>query len=159
MDTSVLIGIISELGRPDLIDSILKLGHTLAIAGHVWGELRGKEIREEVEGMVRQGKIRIFAASMATDIEALREDYPDLGPGESDTLALYERVRPHGKSYCILDDRQARSAAKRLGVPFTGLLGLIVLLRDRRIIGRSEASEIVKDLRRAGFWMPAGFSI
>lgn len=159
MDTSALIGIISELGRPDLIDSILKLGHTLAIAGHVLGELRGKEVREEVEGMVRQGKIRVFAASPAADIKALKKDSPALGPGESDTLALYERVRPQGKSYCILDDRRARSTAKRRGIPFTGLLGLIVLLRDRGIIDRSEASEIVKDLRRAGFWMPVDFSI
>lgn len=159
MDTSALIGIISELGRPDLIDSILKLGHTLAIAGHVRGELRRKDVREEVEGMVRQGKIRVFAASTAADMEKWGEDFPNLGPGESDTLLLYGRVRSQGKSYCILDDRLARSAAKSLGIPFTGLLGLIVLLRDRGIIGRSEASEIVKDLRRAGFWVPADFSI
>ena len=159
VDTSTLIGIISELDRPDLIDSIIKLGHTLAIAGHVNNELRKSDVREVVEGMVRQGKIRVFAASAAADMEGLKSEFPTLGLGESATLLLYGRVHLRSRSYCILDDRQARQAAKNRSVPFTGLLGLLTLLKERGIVGGSEASGIVKDLKRAGFWMPANFAI
>lgn len=159
MDTSTLIGIISELDRPDLIDSIIKLGHTLAIAGHVNIELRKSDVREVVEGMVRQGKIRVFTASTAADMAELKSEFPTLGLGESDTLLLYGRVHLQSKSYCILDDRQARQAAKTRGIPFTGLLGLLTLLKERGIVGGSEASGIVEDLKRAGFWMPADFVI
>lgn len=112
MDASTLIGIISELDHPDLIDSIIKLGHTLAIAGHVNIELRKSDVREVVEGMVRQGKIRVFTASTAADMAELESAFPTLGLGKSDTLLLYERVHLQGKPYCILDDRQARQAAR-----------------------------------------------
>ena len=43
MDVSVLIGILGELGRPDLIDSMLEPGHTLAVAGHVKPGLRRRK--------------------------------------------------------------------------------------------------------------------
>ena len=156
---STLIGIISELDRPDLIDSVIKMGHTLAVAGHINFELRKSDVREVVEGMVHQGKIRVFTASTAADMAELKREFPTLGLGESDTLLLYERVHPRSKSYCILDDRQARQAAKTRGIPFTGLLGLLTLLKERGIVGGSEARGIVEDLKRGGFWMPADFVI
>ena len=153
---SSLIAILDELDRPDLIDCILELGHTLAVAGHAKSELRSKGAREGVERMAREGKIRIFAASTAAELSRIKEEFPSLGPGESDTLLLlHERLRSQGRSYCILDGRGARRAAKSLGVPFTGLLGLLGLLKKRGIIDGREAGEIVEDLRRAGFRMPS----
>lgn len=154
-----MIGIYYELGRPDLIDRILELGHALAIAGHVKSELRRREVREGVERAMCQGKIAAFEASTAAEMEGLKEDFPTLGPGESDTLLLYGRVSPQVRSYCILDDRRARSAAGSMGIPFTGLLGQPALLWEKRIVGGSEAGEIAKGLRRAGFWMPANFAL
>lgn len=44
-------------------------------------------------------------------------------------------------------------------MPFTGPLGLLTLLKERGIVGGSEASGIVEDLKRAGFWMSADFVI
>ena len=126
-----MIAILDELDRPDLIDRILELGHTLAIAGHARSELRSRGAREGVERMARQGKICIFAASTAAEMEGMRRKFPTLGPGERDTLLLHGRVRQLGRSYCILDDGRARAAARRMGVPFTGLLGLLVLLKKR----------------------------
>ena len=149
----MLIAIFDELGRPDLVDRILELGHALAIAGHAKSELR-RRAREGVERMAREGKIRIFAASTAVEMGRMKRKFPTLGPGECDTLLLHERMRSQGRSYCILDDKRARAAARKLDIPFTGLLGLLVLLKKRGIISGREAGEIVKDLRRAGFRMP-----
>ena len=159
MDAPALIGIFGEPGRPPLIDGMIKPGHTLALAGRVKPELRRSGVREGVEGMVRQGKIRIFAGSTASEMRRMREAFPGLGPGECDTLLLYGRVRAQGKSYCILDERRARSVARRLGIPFTGLLGLPGLPKEGGILDKREAGEIAGELRRAGFWMPANFAI
>lgn len=159
LDTSTLIAVIHELDRPDLLDKILELGHALVVAGHVESEMRGRKAKEGVERMVRQGKIRVFPASTSAEMRGLKRRFPTLGPGECDTLLLHGRLREQGRSYCILDDKRARSAAKSLGIPFTGLLGLLSLLKDRGIIDGREACEIVKKLRRAGFRMPANVAI
>ncbi len=151
MDTPALIGILDELDRPHLIDDILKLGHTLAIAGHVKPELRRSKVREGAEDMVRQGKIRIFAGSTATEMRRIREGFPGPGPGECDALPLHGRVRAQGRSYCTLDERRARSAARRLGIPFTGLLGLPGLLKERGIVDKREAGKIADGLRAPAF--------
>ena len=71
---------------------------------------------------------------------------------------LYGRVCAQGRSHCILE-RRARSVARRLGIPFTGLLGLLVLLKERGILDKREAGEIAGELRRAGFWMHTNFVI
>lgn len=158
LDASTLIAVFHDLDRPDLIDKLLELGHALAVAGHARSEMLSREAKEGVERMVREGKIRIFEASTAAEMDGIKEDFPDLGPGECDTL-LHGRLRMHGRSYCILDDKGARMAAKKLGIPFTGLLGLLIMLKERGIIDGREASEIVKKLRRADFRMPANVVI
>ena len=55
--------------------------------------------------------------------------FPKPGLGECDTPLLYERMRSQGRACWILDGCSARRAAKKMGAPFTGLLGLLILLR------------------------------
>ena len=49
----------------------------------------------------------------------------DYGEAEAITLAYEKRIR------IILDDRKAREAATRLGIPVTGTVGLLVLAKQR----------------------------
>ncbi len=49
----------------------------------------------------------------------------DYGEAEAITLAYEKRIR------IILDDRKAREAAMRLGIPVTGTLGLLVIAKRR----------------------------
>ena len=159
MDASALIGILGELGRPDLIDSMLEPGHAPAVAGRVKPGLRRRKTGEWVEFMVRRGKTRVFPGSTPAELRRIRKAFPGLGPGECDTLLLHGRVHSQDRSYCTLDEKRARSAARRLGIPFMGLLVLLVLLKERGIVDGREAGEIAEDLRRAGFWMPADLAI
>lgn len=101
----------------------------------------------------------MFPGSTPAELRRIRKAFPGLGLGECDTLLLHGRVHSQGRSYCILDEKRARSAARRLGIPFTGLLGLLVLLKERGIVGEREAGEIAEGLRRAGIWMPVDFAI
>ena len=56
--------------------------------------------------------------------------------------------------YCILDDGDARSAASELGIRYTGLIGLLKILKNRRIKSPDEISEIFNLLKKGGFRMP-----
>lgn len=50
---------------------------------------------------------------------------PDLGQGEADVLRLALEL-PAGEAVVILDDARAREAAGRLGLKFTGTLGVLL---------------------------------
>lgn len=111
-DASALIAAPYGLGRAGLIDSLLELGHALAVAGHVEEtELRGRETGERTECMVRQDKMCILGGSTAAGLRGMGgRALPGLDLGECDMLLLlllHERARRQGRSYGMLDDRAA----------------------------------------------------
>lgn len=70
-----------------------------------------------------------------------------LGPGESSVLAIMRR-RGSG-AVAVLDDAEARSCARALGVPVTGTLGLI--LRAERLGRIPNARTIIEAVVQVGF--------
>lgn len=156
LDSSAVIALLDDLDRPDLIDSLLKLGHVLAIPGRVMeGELLRAKVRKRVDELARQGKVTILKGSTPEDFRAFQSIARGLGLGESDAMIVCKKAQRQGKVYCILDDGRARSRAAKNGVPFTGVLGLLRLLKDRGIVEGSEIDEIVAELRRSSFRVPA----
>jgi predicted nucleic acid-binding protein len=75
-----------------------------------------------------------------------------LDPGESSVLAL-AYVDPG--SEVVLDDLAARRAARRLGVPCLGTLGLVLTAKGLGVI--SEARPLVDQLRRDGLYLDDEF--
>lgn len=69
-----------------------------------------------------------------------------LDPGESEAIALMREV---GADVLLLDDRRARATAQRLGLPFTGTVGILRRARDRGLI--LAVAPVVEELRRRGF--------
>jgi predicted nucleic acid-binding protein len=55
----------------------------------------------------------------------------ELGPGERAALALALEI---SESLVLLDDAAARAAAKQLGLPTTGTLGVLLLGKERHLL-------------------------
>ena len=51
----------------------------------------------------------------------------------------------------LLDDRAGRMAAERLNIPATGLIGLLLIAKERGIIAK--VSELISGLREQGYWL------
>ena len=52
----------------------------------------------------------------------------------------------------LIDERAGRTAAKRLGLRVTGLVGVLIEARERGLL--LDAAAVVDDLqRKAGFWL------
>jgi hypothetical protein len=77
-----------------------------------------------------------------------QEFSPDLGRGETDVLRLALEL-PAGRVTLILDDLKAREAAARLGLKFTGTLG--VLLEAKRAGLLAEVKPHLDRLDALGF--------
>ncbi len=69
-------------------------------------------------------------------------------PGEASALALALEVQG---PLLILDDRKARSVAKKAGIPLTGTLGAILEAKNRSIV--SEVAPIFERLSKVGSWI------
>ena len=73
----------------------------------------------------------------------------DLGAGESEAIVL---AREAHADILLMDERRGRAAAKRLGIPCTGLVGVLIEARQRGLVAHPRM--IALELReRAGFWI------
>lgn len=73
-----------------------------------------------------------------------------LGAGEAACIAL-----AYSRHYrFVTDDRLARRAARRLGVPITGTLGLLTALVDEQVLSRTEGDEILRQMLEQGYRCP-----
>lgn len=70
----------------------------------------------------------------------------ELGKGEASALALASEME---NVLLLLDDLKARKAAKKLGIKFTGTLGIIHKAKELHII--EKVKPLVKDLLATNF--------
>ena len=102
LDSSAIICILDELGRPDLMDKVLELGHDLAVPRYiVESELRGR-VKRKIKEMAKVGKV-VILENTAEDLK-FSDRLPKLGPGERNVLLSYRKAIGEGRrAYCILD--------------------------------------------------------
>ena len=73
-----------------------------------------------------------------------------LDRGEAECLALAESRQ----AVLISDDRAARNAAKQIGLPVSGTLGVLLLLTRRSHLTVSEANSLLSEMIDSGYRSP-----
>jgi len=72
-----------------------------------------------------------------------------LGEGEKQAIGLASNL--NADVILLLDDRAGREAAARLNIPTTGLVGLLLLAKERGFV--KNVSALLKELRNSGYWL------
>ncbi len=138
-DASPLIGL-AAAGAFDLLRALFgRVEVTAEVRDEVLagGELPGAA---ELAGAIREGWIRVAPAPRRG------ADFPELGAGEASTLAL--ALEP-ADCLVLMDDPLGRARARSLGIPVTGLAG--VLLAARRSGAVPELRPLFDRLAASGF--------
>lgn len=179
LDASTLIAIFVEAERPDIVDGLLEIDPDLVIPSNLFSrEIVGAVVRVGVDAYVAAGKIRVLHANTMKEIDEFSvkvEGHKNLrvkrrkkakikrlknlkyGLGEIDVMLTYKKYISRGHmARCVLDDRRARGLASRLGIEFTGLLGLLDDLRDMGIMDGDAIEDIKSLLKSRGFRMKGG---
>jgi len=161
LDATTIIAVFNEINCPDLINKILELGHELVIPSHILkSELLDKSTLKLTQKFVKEEKIQILEKNSLEEIQEFQKDFPGLGLGECDSMLSYQKLKGDGdKVYCILDDGKARSKASELDIEYTGLIGLLKLIKDRNIMNSDEIDEVITMLKKSNFRFPAGVVI
>ena len=75
-------------------------------------------------------------------------------------MLAYQKLRDAGdRVYCIFDDGGAREKATELGIKFTGLVGLLQMMKQKNVMSHDETAKVVKLLKDSNFRFPAGVVI
>ena len=87
-----------------------------------------------------------IAVTTKYDQKVCRELMQDLGPGESSCIAL---VLGQERPLLIIDDRQAKKIAEKLGVECIGSLGVLLLAKQQGVI--VEVSSTLQQIQLTDF--------
>jgi hypothetical protein len=143
-NTGPIIGL-AKIGKVGLLKS---LAIEVLIPPFVHKELFGKIGRETVQ---IENALDEFIKVMPADVpmpSAVRT-LAELDEGERQAVALAFTL---GKEVLlVMDDHAGRRAARKLGVPVTGLLGLLLLAKEKGLVNR--VGSLIEGLREAGYWL------
>ena len=80
----------------------------------------------------------------------IRAAFRSLGIGESETIAL---ALQEGESEVLMDDLQAREAAKLNGLKPVGSLRVLLIGFNKGIIGESDVTNLFRQMAENKFWV------
>lgn len=82
--------------------------------------------------------------------EIFKKRYFKLGIGEKSIMSLALEYKKQKKEYyCVLDDNEARTIAKKLELNLTGSIGLLLKLKEKGLI--ENPNEVVNKIRKSQF--------
>ena len=141
--------------RPDLFDRLRDLGYELAVPSHMGREeLIGAEVRAMIGGLLDRDVIRIVHMNGRSEVLDFGEDLQGLELGECDAILTCVKMRREGQeTRCVLDDKKARAAARRIGIAHVGLAGLLGELASAGLVTAQDMGGIVAALRRSNFYI------
>ncbi len=139
-NSSVII-VLARICRLDLLE---KLFRKIVVPEAVWKEVtvEDKPSSEKIPGA---GFIQVMRVHNKR-LSMLLEEFVDKGEAEAITLAL-----ELGADILLVDDRDARNLAKKLGLQVMGMLGVLALAKYRGLV--QEVKPIIDELVETGFWI------
>lgn len=154
-DASALLALFSDIGRPDLVPVLAGAYKVLVVPSHVDAEITDRHSREELGRLVGDGRLAVLRVNADEEIREFQRVYKGAGDGEADVILACKKLAADGCAATgVLDDYRGRAVAKRIGVRFTGLIGLLMDLRDRGILGKGEYAAVIRSLRSSKFRVP-----
>lgn len=156
LDTTVL----SNFAAVEGLELLRLHFRSVYIASAVYEEVRrgvedGYSFLADVDAHIAplspHGWIHIVLMETTAEAEVLRSLPPELDYGEAVSLAI---AKVRGWSF-FTDDSVARDAARDLGVPLGGTLGVLLrLVRSRRLTMDEGNSLLAQMIDRARYWSP-----
>ena len=140
VDASALIG----LAKTGAFDLLRGLFGTIAVTRIVWDETLTPEDLPGAQELTSAIEARWASVH---DVDADEDAFPDLDAGESSTLALARAYR--GRCLVVMDERLGRSHAQTMGVPVTGVAGILLQGKKEGLI--DTVRPVLDRLERNGF--------
>jgi len=138
-DTTTLI-VLGKIGRFDLLE---KLFSKIYIPKEVFLEIAKKS--DGIVDMIDNNTL--FEVTELSNLSLLKILDGILDKGESEAIVLAKELN----LMLIIDEKKGRAIAKSMGLDIIGLLGILILNVKKEFISKSEALNILEDIKKEGF--------
>ena len=101
--------------------------------------------REEVELILQSAWISKY---LIKDYNLFRLLYSEIDAGEAEAIVLALEQRA---DLLLLDDQEARNKARRLNLPITGTVGVLLKAKNEGLISSLDGE--IQSLQASGFWL------
>jgi uncharacterized protein len=153
-DTGPLIA----LAKVNLLEVLRQLYERIAIPSAVYDELLAKD-GPEIERLniaFDAGYLYVIVPRWLPDISPEIERLTDkLGAGERQAIGLVFQLRGWSESeppgLLLIDDRAARTVASALGIPLTGVVGVLVRAKQDGYI--EKIRPLLESIYAEGYWL------
>lgn len=153
MDTSSIILFLDRIPEYEFIIGFSENGEVMIITSVVEEEYYKKTISSFDNPNYNLNQL-------LNDEIILKENYPinsliqnryfNLGKGEQSIISLALKYHEQNKEYfCVLDDKDARKIAKKLGLNVKGSIGLLLLLKEKGLL--ENPIEVADKIRQSNF--------
>lgn len=137
-DATTLI-VLAKLNRLDLLKTVFS---SVLIPSLVYGELQKKDDHDS-----EVWHDTFFVKNSATETSVYLSLVSILDPGESEAIALaLETGLP-----LLIDEKKGRTIAKSVGVSVIGMVGLLLILRQKNILDEGAILSLLDDAIQIGF--------
>jgi predicted nucleic acid-binding protein len=143
-DTGPLIG----LAKIDCLYILKDIAEEVCIPPMVYRELFGK-VSTETERIENALNDFIQITELKTLKPQIQEMLSDLAEGERQAIGLASLFSKD--VLLLIDDLSGRRVADKLNIPKTGLIGILLLAKERRIL--KDIGSLLDDLRTKGYWI------
>jgi predicted nucleic acid-binding protein len=142
-DTSILLNL-CRIGMQDLLQQLYQ---NVVVPRSVRDEFeRAAKVYPRFDGMAFPGFIHVTSPTTSLMQWA---PWAQLDRGESDAIALSKEM---AADLLLLDERKGRLVAAKLGIKFSGLLGILIQARQQELLTNLES--VLDRLRsEAGFYL------
>lgn len=114
----------------------------------VFKELMAK-IGDEAEEIDKALKEFVIVNNVSPTMKEIEHSLNELGTGEKQTIEFAYVTK--GNFVLLMDDKAGRQAAKKLNIPTTGTIGVLILAKNKRLI--ENVTKILEDMRIKGYWL------
>lgn len=141
-------GPIIGLAKIGLLFLLNQVASYVFITPKIHRELLGKvgpeaeQIDQALNGFLKVTNVGPLDPSVEMAVSVLDE-------GEREVIGLASRMA--GEVLILIDDRAGREVAKRLNIPVSGLVGVLLLAKERGLL--EKVGPLVEELRDKGYWL------
>lgn len=153
MDTSSIILFLEHIQEYEFLITFSATGEIMIITPQVEEEYNIKRnpsrFNEDynMEKLINEG-ILIKKDSEINNI--FKNRYFSLGKGEQSIMSLALKYKEQSVDYyCVLDDKDARKIAFKLGLNVKGSIGLLLLLKEKGLL--QNPNEVVEKIKKSQF--------